>query len=478
LPDGHIQYVGRLDSQVKIRGFRIELGEIEAVLCRHPAVRQAVVVVREDSPGDKRLVAYFVAEGDRPSNDEVRAYLKQSLPEYMVPGAFVVLSSLPLTPNGKLDRRALQPPDYSASRESVAPRNKDEELLLGIWRKVLGVSSIGVTDNFFDLGGHSLLAVRMMSEIRNLTGKELPLVALFQGATIEYLAKLIGGSQSVEQTIVQQLQGGSLPPFFAAVLPGMNALGYVPLAKHLGPEQPFYSLQGPGPGPRAFKRPYTAQEHVQIAADYVQAMRTVQSTGPYYIGGTCEGARIAFEMTRQLEAAGQKVNLLAILDTWALENTQNRNLWRIYYYSQRVSQFWKLPWRAKLTTVTTMLGKRAHRFVRSKAAPAHSEWIETYWPGDDFVPDRVQSRITVLKIPRQPFYYYKDPLLGWGARTNSGVDVEIMPNGQHGFLLREPHVREVATTLSRVLARCRRLRAGSPAVQVIDCESAEAAVSQ
>jgi thioesterase domain-containing protein/acyl carrier protein len=398
----------------------------------------------------------------------------------MVPSAFVQLEALPLTPNGKVDRKALPRPEpvQPASSAAVAPRDELERALLKVWQQLLKTESIGVTDNFFDLGGHSLLAVRMMSEIRSLTGKELPLAALFQRATIEYLARLIRGAESVEQTIVKQLRGGALPPFFAAVLPGVNALGYVRLAKHMGADQPFYSLQGPGPGPRALKRPYRADEYVQVAADYIQAMRSIQPTGPYYIGGTCEGARIAFEMTRQLEAAGQDVNLLAILDTWALENTQNRNLWRIYYYSQRVKQFWKLSWSAKIASVKMALGTRVHRLAGSKSAPAPSEWIETYWPGNNFVPAQVRSRITILKIPKQPFYYKRDPLLGWGARTALGVEIEMIPNGRHLFLLREPYVREVAAVLSRVLARCSPLPTAPTGVQIVESESAEAAVSR
>jgi amino acid adenylation domain-containing protein len=479
--DGNIEYLGRMDYQVKIRGFRIELGEIEAVLSKHASVRQCLVMAREDEPGLKRLVAYVVPSGSAASNeDTLRSHLKKSLPEFMLPSTFVALDSFPLTPNGKVDRKSLPRPEFVQPTGSgvVPPRDELERALVKVWQELLKAESIGVTDNFFDVGGHSLLAVRMMSEIRNLTGKELPLVALFQGATIEYLARLIRGAESVEQAIVRQLQGGSLPPFFAAVLPGVNALGYVRLAKHMGPERPFYSLQGPGPGPRALKRPYRAEEYVQVAADYIQAMRSVQSTGPYYIGGTCEGARIAFEMTRQLEAAGQEVNLLAILDTWALENTQNRNLWRIYYYSQRMKQFWDLSWRAKIASVKRATGNRVYRLAGSKSAPAQSEWIETYWPGEGFVPAQVRSRITVLKIPKQPFYYKRDPLLGWGSRTTSGVDIEIIPNGRHLFLLREPYVREVAAVLSHVLARCSPVPTAPNGAQIVESESAEATVSR
>jgi amino acid adenylation domain-containing protein len=477
LSDGNVQYLGRTDFQVKIRGFRIELGEIETILAQHPDVQQAVAAVREDSPGNKRLVGYIVTKpGQHLTITEVRAHLKQTLPDYMLPSAIVEMEALPLTPNGKVDRKALPKPDFQppTTAASIPPRDQVEAKLLKIWQDILKTPSIGVADNFFDLGGHSLMAVRLMNEIAELTGIEIPLTALFQGATIEHLASIIRGTRAVPQTVVNQIQaGGDRPPFFAAVLAGMNALGYVPLAKHLGPEQPVYTLQTPGPGPQATKRPYSKQEYEQVAEDYVRAMRTVQPEGPYYIGGTCEGARIAFEMTRILESQGQTVDLVAVIDTWVLENTQNQKLWKIYYYSMRLRQMWRQPWTAQIKAVVKALSNRVQWSVRAKSAPRKSEWTETYWPGEDFVPSRVQSRITVFKIPRQPFYYHADELLGWGPRTTSGVDIEIIPHGRHRLLLREPYVRELAAALSNVLKRLTLLH--SAPVSEGECESREAA---
>src|SRR5262249_37326583 len=163
--------LGRADSQVKIRGFRVELGEIEATLVKHQAVCEAVVIVREDEPGRKRLVGYIVAEEEQfVTTSDLRAYLKERLPEYMVPSAIVMLDQLPLTPNGKVNRSALSRPDESPSPGGaplVAPRTVVEELLAGIWMQVLSLESIGVEDNFFELGGHSLLATQALSRIRD-----------------------------------------------------------------------------------------------------------------------------------------------------------------------------------------------------------------------------------------------------------------------------------------------------------------------
>jgi acyl carrier protein len=195
-PGGEIEFLGRIDHQVKIRGYRIELGEVESALVSHAGVRESVVVVREDEPGEKRLVAYVVPDGSLapPSPRELRGHLKERLPEYMVPSAFVGLEALPLTPNGKVDRKALPAPEHSAiTLESayVAPRTPVEEALAEIWGEVLRVERVGIHDNFFELGGHSLLATRLMSRLRDAFGVELPLRTLFEEPNIGGLAVVV-----------------------------------------------------------------------------------------------------------------------------------------------------------------------------------------------------------------------------------------------------------------------------------------------
>jgi acyl carrier protein len=194
-PDGTLEFLGRLDHQLKIRGFRIEPGEIEAVLGQHPAVRTAVVSPREDIPGDRRLVAYVVPAGMPTDTGELRRFLEQRLPEYMIPAAIVVLDSLPLTTNGKLDRRALPPPDsteVAGRADFVAPHTPVEEILASIWATVLRLERVGIRDNFFAIGGHSLLATQVVSRIRTAIGIELPLQALFEYPTIADLATRVG----------------------------------------------------------------------------------------------------------------------------------------------------------------------------------------------------------------------------------------------------------------------------------------------
>ncbi|HEV3052756.1 MAG TPA: amino acid adenylation domain-containing protein, partial [Longimicrobium sp.] len=217
MADGTLEYLGRLDVQVKVRGYRIELGEIEVRLAEHPDVRESVVVAREDQPGDRRLVAYVVGAAD---TDALRAYLRHSLPDYMVPSAFVVLDRLPLTPNGKLDRKALPAPEYAADADRyVAPRTPTEEVLAGIWAETLRLERVGVEESFFDLGGHSLLATRVISRVREVLGVEVPLRALFEGPTVAELAgrveEMARAGLPVVPPVVPIERTGTLPLSFA-----------------------------------------------------------------------------------------------------------------------------------------------------------------------------------------------------------------------------------------------------------------------
>jgi len=200
LPDGNIEFLGRIDNQIKIRGYRIELGEIESVLSQHPSVREVVVLAREDTPGDKRLVTYVVSQqGESLEAAELRKFLKQKLPEYMIPSVFVVLDALPLTPNGKVDRRALPAPDQSRPELEQwyqAPRTPMEEILAKIWAEVLKLERIGIHDNFFDLGGHSLLATQVISRVRAGFQMEISLRTLFEKPTVAELANAILAHQS------------------------------------------------------------------------------------------------------------------------------------------------------------------------------------------------------------------------------------------------------------------------------------------
>jgi acyl carrier protein len=206
LSDGNIEYIGRIDNQVKIRGFRVELGEIEAVLVQHPAVQQAVVLAREYIPGDKRLVAYVILNPKQASttSSELRSFLKERLPNYMVPSAFVMLEALPMTPNGKVNHRALPDPDWrrpDLEGTFVAPRTPVEQQISEIWAQVLGLERVSIHDNFFELGGHSLLATQVISRLRQTFQVEIPLRTLFELANVADLAEQVETLRWVAQDL-------------------------------------------------------------------------------------------------------------------------------------------------------------------------------------------------------------------------------------------------------------------------------------
>ncbi|MEA3186521.1 MAG: hypothetical protein QOD99_351, partial [Chthoniobacter sp.] len=325
LPDGNLVFQGRVDEQVKIRGFRVELGEIATHLREHRSVRDAVVIARDDSPGMKRLVAYVVLiEASERVSADLRAFLKERLPSYMLPAAFVTLSALPLTRSGKVDRRALPEPETAElSDDFIAPRDELETALVKIWEKTLRRHSISVSDNFFDVGGHSLLALAIFSEIEKRLGKNLPLSTLFQAPTIEQLAQALrdrGWSPPWSPLVTIKSSGGSSPLFCVHGADG-GVLHYRSLGAYLEPQQPFYGLQSPGlDGARV-----TATTAETFAEDYLAAIREVQPKGPYFLCGYSAGGIIAYEMAQQLQANGEKVALLVLFDTSHPRAARRRN---------------------------------------------------------------------------------------------------------------------------------------------------------
>jgi amino acid adenylation domain-containing protein len=311
--DGRIEFLGRTDGQVKIRGHRIELGEIESSLAEHPLLRQCIVVVREDQPGDKRIVAYVVAaESASPSSADLRAFLRTKLPGHMVPSAFVYLAELPLTTSGKLDRRALPPPEAASNAGAIAPRDTTELHLFQIWSDILLTENFGVRDNFFDLGGHSLTAVSLSSRLGEVYGEKISVRTAFDHPTIEQMASYLRQEVAYvpASPLVPIQKRGTRNPFFCVHPAGGVAHIFIPLARYLGPDQPFYALQ-------SFD---LDAEHLRLstiedmAARYLAEIRRIRSAGPYQLGGYSSGAVVAYEIAQQLHKAGERVSLLAVLD--------------------------------------------------------------------------------------------------------------------------------------------------------------------
>ncbi|WP_433472859.1 amino acid adenylation domain-containing protein [Spirillospora sp. CA-142024] len=306
-PDGALDYVDRADLQVKVRGFRIELGEVEAAVAAHPDVANVAVVAREDTPGVRTLVAYAVT----PSTDGLREFVKERLPEYMVPAAFVRLDTLPAGPNGKLDRRALPAPDYGEAAAGRDPRTPEEERLCGIVAEVLGLDRVGADVSFFDLGGDSLAALRLVTRARR-AGIELTPRDVFTHQTVEGLTRAGKPEDRLGFEVLLPIRtSGTRPPVFFVHPAGGLAWGYLGFQRHLGPDQPLYGLQA-----RAFTRPELPGSVEEMAVDYLAQIRAVQPSGPYHIAGWSLGGLVAYEMAVRFQAAGERIGLLALIDSY------------------------------------------------------------------------------------------------------------------------------------------------------------------
>ncbi len=319
--DGELEYLGRLDHQVKLRGYRIELGEIEAVLSQHPGVREAVVVAREDTPGDKHLVAYVVPRTEPAlAGSDLRGYLTGKLPEYMTPSVFVPLDALPLTLNGKVDRKALPTPSDSPQLQPgqtyVAPRDPVEAAMTMIWEDVLRVRPVGVFDDFFAIGGHSMTAVMLVNVVRQHFAVDLPLTVLFQTPTVAdlcaYLRARVAPSSG---SVVPIKAGGSNPPLFLVHPQGGGVLCYLHLTRALGAldgETPVYGVEAIG-----YDSAEPPLETIEAMADrHIEEIRRLAPHGPYRLAGWSFGGLVAFEMARRLEALGEHVNFLGLVDVY------------------------------------------------------------------------------------------------------------------------------------------------------------------
>ncbi|MBX3328846.1 MAG: amino acid adenylation domain-containing protein [Nitrospira sp.] len=310
LPNGVIQFIGRMDHQVKVRGFRIELGEIESQLLAHPDVHEAAVVTSEDAGGDKRLVAYAAGGA---SSEALREFLRGRLPEYMVPSVIVVLESLPRNANGKLDRRALPAPaGRDPQRTFVAPRTDMEARFAREWAEVLGLPQVGIHDNFFDLGGHSLTAVQLVSRIQRMIGNPISLLDLFQAPTVAGLAQRISGHAETASSPFVVLQAGRKgAPLFCFDPTGTHVSAYQSLAYALGEDRPVYGLTLSW----IFSEPWDALSMDRIAARFTVMIRERQPDRPYHLLGWSNGGAIALAVGRLLEQQGQSLAFLGILDT-------------------------------------------------------------------------------------------------------------------------------------------------------------------
>ncbi|MGW7478002.1 amino acid adenylation domain-containing protein [Nonomuraea muscovyensis] len=307
-PDGAVEYLGRSDFQVKIRGQRVELGEIETHLLTHPDIRAAVVTLH-----DQRLAAYLVPTGAQaPDTAALTAHLRTHLPDHMIPTAWITLDNLPVTPNGKLDRAALPAPDTATGRAPyIPPRDPFEARLATLWEDTLGIDAVGVHDDFFALGGHSLLALRLTMRLRKELGRTVPLSTVLTAPTIAQLAAELRrphDNDAPPQRIVPLNPRGDRPPLFLFHALGGQVFRYLPLTRHLGPDQPVYAVQAAGLAPG--EKPHATL--AEMIDDYTTHLLATRPQGPYVLGGYCIGGNIALEVARRLRHLGHHVPLVVL----------------------------------------------------------------------------------------------------------------------------------------------------------------------
>jgi aspartate racemase len=476
LPDGNIEYLGRTDNQVKIRGFRIEVGEIEAELAAHPDISQVAVTVQLDASGNKCLAAYTVPRpGCILTAGNLRGFLQARLPEYMIPAGFVFLDVLPLNPNGKVDRRALASQKWqSASPEpdttiTVTPRDNLERQVMQIWEQVLGINAIGIRDNFFEIGGHSLLAARLLAEIEKVFGKNLPLSAIFQSPTIEQLADILRepewSSPSPSMVVIQPGTGSYQAPLFCIHVLGRGLEFYRPLMNHLDRSQPVLGLST-----QIMDEKLAPPNRVEdLAAYYIKEMKKFQPIGPYFLLGVSFGGTVAFEMARQLDAKGEKVALLGLLDTYgpdafkqSSEVKKSERLKRILQLEPAV--FLKKSQSylgGKMESLTYQTWRLATKFYRAAGRPLpiylenlshndlNNEALKYYTTGV------YSGRASLFKAIESAAVFGADAQLGWGDAIQGGIDIYEIPSDHLG-MLKEPHVQILGKQLQAAVDRARK----------------------
>ncbi len=469
-PDGSFQFLGRMDGQVKIRGGnRVELGEIEVIISKITAVRQVEVMVREDYTNQKRIVAYVIPSDKYLTTNKIREELKTRLPDYMIPSAFVMMDFFPYTVSGKVDRNALPIPEITSSQvdQYVAPTSEMERYLTLLWQDLLRLDSIGIKDDFFDLGGNSLLAIQMMVKIEKEKGKQLPLISVFEHATIEKLSKLIQGNPTPEayHTLVALKASGSRPPLFLIHGDNLNVLSFIGMTKYIHPDQPVYGLQ-----PKGMDGKYDPIDSIEaIAAYYNQAIVAKFPNGPYAIAGYSFGGYVAVEMAKQLKAADKQVLMIGLFDTNVI-NAENYLTWSKQLRRKLMRQWPKFKWIVKsimdnptkaLGYQFTSLSNRFRAFFNLGSKAEFPE-INSYY----LMMDKINAvhHNALIQYNLKPFnekvvlfkaldrvYFVDDfDFLGWRKYALKGVEVHNIP-GNHDTMFKEPNCQILAQEMDKAM---------------------------
>jgi amino acid adenylation domain-containing protein len=479
LEDGRFECLGRIDHQVKVRGFRIELGEIENALRGAEGVEEVVAVADPRPDADPVLCAYWVGAATREALYE-RARAK--LPAYMVPSVYLPVAAFPLTPNGKIDRKALVRPDAAGAAApaaaGLAPRNPTEARIAAIWGEVLGVSPVGVDQDFFAIGGTSVKVIEARTRIEQAFATTLPLSAFFESpTTVETLAARME-KPSVNRSLVLLHKGGDEPPLYLVHDADGATLPYLNLARRLGGRRSIYGVQPRGDA----DVPIVHTRVEEMAAHYVSEIRKLQPRGPYLLGGLCAGGILAFEMACQLESAGERAHLVAVIDAADVEAERKPYLEskrRAGRFSEalRGGAVSALPGvvlsklrgyvgyelKNRLQKASDRLAVAALRLSLDRGLPlvklARNVPVRTicdaaekeYRPRQGVRQEIVLFRATGGTGSDEAYKdIYADPKLGWEKRTAGGVRVIDVPGG-HGSMLEEPNVAVVADAIAAYL---------------------------
>ena len=472
-PDGDMEFLGRADDQIKINGVRIEPGEIEAALLAVQGISMAAVLLREDDDGLLRLTAYLVpTDGVAPDTERVRAAVAQQLPRYMVPVSFVWLQAMPMTPNGKLNRKALPSPPRQQSRSAATHRPETglERALAQMWGDVLGTTPLDASLEFFDLGGDSLALLSLFAAIEARFGRRLSVDALAGGLTVAKLARLLAESDAPRMTsnqIVELQPHGPLPPLFIVPGIGGDVLQLHRLSVHMGQERPLYTFRWPAKG--------TDGAAVgDLAASQVSAMLAIQPDGPFYLGGYCLGATVAYEMACQLRQLGHEIGMLAIVDQRSVNRrlTMGGLLPALYHAMRNTLHMFRYEAAPLATTrkIARGINGQMRRWARlAVGLPPKDDDGDIFElnrslhgdiPGEQYLPALRSYRAAQLRVPVALFRVTEmtrprlllDETLGWGRLTGGDVEVHWLP-GDHLSITMEPLVRQLATQLSDALNR-------------------------
>ena len=460
LADGNIEFLGRVDQQVKIRGFRIELGEIESALSQHAAVRETLVVAREDEAQEKRLVAYVLAKGKvEPSAGELRGFLREKLPEYMIPSAFVTLDCFPLTPNGKVDRRALPKPDLQSNPAGfVPPASATEKTLANIWGEVLRIKQVGRHDNFFELGGHSLLVVQVIGEISRVLKVNMTIAEVFLNPTVQQLAKVIAERLPMErrgQRVITLREGDAAPAVYFVFA---NSEEFR-LAQLFDEGRPVFAIEAPWPTAwlkaAEENRVSALPKMEEVVAPYVAALHAHAGASPCILAGFCQAGYLAFEAAHQFKRQGGNVETVFLFDVFGnrgislgsqvllrLRQIQREApSWSAGPLSKVVGYYARALWLKTLRMFSKVVEARRSMFVRSPEdwAPFFDEqgatisWQAWFrWLGamrDSYSPRCLDSRGVLVRSLDQQDLDSAYSSLFWQDLFARGLEVIDMSEG-------------------------------------------------